>query len=824
MPNDPTLSLPPSEQTTPDTTIPISGISYQDSFAASDPGQLSLSINDSGGTLSASDSGGTASGSGGNSITLAASYADVTDILNSLAYTAPAAPGSDTINFDIWDQAGVETTGTIPVTVASSGNTETWTGAVSTDWNTPGNWSGNAVPTSGDTAVIPDKTPNNATLANATLTGEDIIVNTGTAGPPTVSFTNVTLGAGTKLEASNAATQQPGTIDLAGTFTIASGATLEPQSRASLVLQSLSDAPAIINAGSIISPAFSTLAINNADPSASATTLDNTGLILADGGQLSLEQTPSINPQSRAPEMLTNQGTVEITNNGQLWMNGTFVSGDVTFNGTGFVALLLSNSFGSSAAVAGFGQGDSIMLGLDAGRQGQLSYNNNTMTVTNQGSVAQTINFVGPYTAGNFENNFIGNSVGAMTSISYAPDGGYSGIDTPDISAPASGTVAAGGSLSLGSVAVSNATSGTIDASAGTLFMNGATGSGTSQLVVGSTTGAQLNADLATLAYVPAAGESSGIVALNIQYGSGSTTREIPITVSGSSGGGAPTLNEPASETVATGGTASVSGSYSDSFAAGNPGSLFLGITDSTGTLSAKDASGNAVAGSGTNSITLTTDYQDLSAVLNSLTYTAGTSPGSDSISFDVWNQAGVETTDTVPVTVTSGGGSGGPTLSEPANASVAPGGTVAVGGNYSDSFAQGNSGSLFIGITDSSGTLSATDASGNAVAGSGSNSIALNTDFVDANAILNSLHYAAGASSGSDTIEFDVWNQAGVETTAATAVSIGAASAALADFAPAGPTTTGTVTPTTPASTAPSSMVFGDTTTPTVVVPHGST
>jgi hypothetical protein len=173
---------------------------------------------------------------------------------------------------------------------------------------------------------------------------------------------------------------------------------------------------------------------------------------------------------------------------------------------------------------------------------------------------------------------------------------------------------------------------------------------------------------------------------------------------------------------------------------------------------------------------------------------------------------------------VTSGGGSGGPTLSEPANASVAPGGTVAVGGNYSDSFAQGNSGSLFIGITDSSGTLSATDASGNAVAGSGSNSIALNTDFVDANAILNSLHYAAGASSGSDTIEFDVWNQAGVETTAATAVSIGAGSAALADFAPAGPTTTGTVTPTTPASTAPSSMVFGDTTTPTVVVPHGST
>ena len=77
--------------------------------------------------------------------------------------------------------------------------------------------------------VNKEKTPNNATLANATLTGEDIIVNTGTAGPPTVSFTNVTLGAGTKLEASNAAPEQPGTIDLAGSFTIASGATVDFQ-------------------------------------------------------------------------------------------------------------------------------------------------------------------------------------------------------------------------------------------------------------------------------------------------------------------------------------------------------------------------------------------------------------------------------------------------------------------------------------------------------------------------------------------------------------------------------------------------------------------
>ncbi len=135
-----------------------------------------------------------------------------------------------------------------------------------------------------------------------------------------------------------------------------------------------------------------------------------------------------------------------------------------------------------------------------------------------------------------------------------------------------------------------------------------------------------------------------------------------------------------------------------------------------------------------------------------------------------------METTGDVPVKVTSGGSGGGnPTLVEPANESVAQSGTVSVNGSYSDSFAQNNSGQLFLGISDSDGTLSAQDASGQTVAGSGTNSIALNTDYVDLNAILASLHYTAGANAGSDSIQFEVWNQAGVESTGTTAVIIGA-------------------------------------------------
>jgi lysophospholipase L1-like esterase len=265
-----------------------------------------------------------------------------------------------------------------------------------------------------------------------------------------------------------------------------------------------------------------------------------------------------------------------------------------------------------------------------------------------------------------------------------------------------------------------------------------------------------------------------------------------------SAGGDVPTLTEPSSETVAAGATQSVRGSYSDTFAAGNPGLLYLSVSDSSGTLSATDVSGNLATGSGTSNIAVSAPYSAVNAILASLTYTAGSQGGSDGIAFDIWNQAGVETTAAVPVTVTTTGGGGGPALNVPSSETVLPGSILTVSGSYSDSFAQGNPGSLFLGISDSGGTLSATDASGNLVVGSGTNRIALSTDYVDLNVILANLHYTAGASSGSDTISFDVWNQAGVETAGATSVTIDPSSfgAAMsqapttmaADFAAPGP------------------------------------
>ena len=106
---DPSLTLPPSEEVGAGGTVAIGGITYDDSFAASNPGAMYLSMTATG-SLTAHDSkGAIVSGSGSNTITLGVGYADVTGVLGSLGYTAARAP--DTIRFDLWDQAGIETTG-----------------------------------------------------------------------------------------------------------------------------------------------------------------------------------------------------------------------------------------------------------------------------------------------------------------------------------------------------------------------------------------------------------------------------------------------------------------------------------------------------------------------------------------------------------------------------------------------------------------------------------------------------------------------------------------------------------------------------------------
>jgi len=640
MSDAPSLILPSSEQIASEGTIAITGASYSDGFAAGNPGAMSLAISDTSGDLYGFSSAGALPDNGTGTILFQGSYADVTDIINSLTYAATAATGTDDIHFDIWNQAGVETTGDIPVSIGTADSIDSWNGSVSSDWNTGANWSTGAPPVSGDSVVVSAGTPFDASLSDATLTGETITVS----GSATVSFSNVTLD-------STLQTADTGNIILGGTLTVGAQGTLGPEQHGSLFVRSLGSAVPIVNDGVIEAPAGSLLTFNNGGTVTSASvTISNNGLISANGGDVSFDFAPP--PFGTAPpETLNNSGSISIANGGGLTLNGTFVGNDVAFAGPGALALQSPDAFAGGAAVTGFGQGDEIDL-YSTAQGAPLGYGNGTLTA----GTSTSIPLPGTFGVGNFVYEFTGGGQ-SPERIAYAPSGGPSGLDHPDITAPGTATIAQGSTLSLSDVSISG--SGTADdtmsikAGTGTLFMNGASGSGTSLLSLGPLPESQLNADLASLTYVPAAGATSDILQVEVSPPAPvSTYREIPIAIT--PGEQDPVLSEPANEAVAPGAMVAVSGGYSDSFAQHNPGQLFIGVGDTAGTLTATVASGAAAAGSGTNSIALSTDYVDLNAILASLHYTAGASAGSDTIQFQVWNQAGVETTAATNVTIGS--------------------------------------------------------------------------------------------------------------------------------------------------------------------------
>ena len=643
----PTLTEPSSESVAPSSAVAVSG-SYSDSYAANNPGAMFLQISDSSGTLTAhypiagTPDKGTVIGTSNTPLTFEGSYDDVQDILASLTYTAGTNSGSDAISFDIWNQAGVETTGSVPVTITGPGNgqTEVWTGAVSSDWNTPGNWSYGAVPGSGQTAVIPADTANNATLSNAILTGETITLE-GSVSVPTVNFTDVTLGAGSLLDGTG------GQIYLDGTLAIASGATYAPGS-VSMFRAEASSPTTVVNDGVIADPA---------GLDGLGDDVVNNGTIYGTGGNIQIGT-------------LVNNG-VALIYGGGLEVDGTIVGGTIDLSGGGALQLTASMALTGSATVNGFSQGSRVLVfqPIDS-----LSFDDDILDISNAGTLVEAIRLGGDLGLGNFEvEHSINVPFSEDSSVAFAASGEPSGVfQSPyvaDISAPAVGTVAAGGTLALGSVAISNAGTMTlnISASSGTLYMNGASGNGTSDLSISAETSqSQINADLASLVYVAAPGGSPTLQTIEITAdvpsgtsGVNETSRSIAVSVAGSGGGSGPTLTEPSSEAVAAGGTVAISGSYVDSFAQTNPGELYVEAIATGGTLSATDASGNAAPGSGTSSITWNTDYNDVNAVLSSLTFAAGDSAGSGSVYFEVWNQAGVESSDTVPVTISGGTGDG---------------------------------------------------------------------------------------------------------------------------------------------------------------------
>ncbi len=207
----------------------------------------------------------------------------------------------------------------------------------------------------------------------------------------------------------------------------------------------------------------------------------------------------------------------------------------------------------------------------------------------------------------------------------------------------------------------------------------------------------------------------------------------------------------PATESVATGSTTAVSGvGITDPWAAATGGTMALNVFDTSGTINIAGNTygpGGGIVGGGM----LSGTEAQLNADLASLTYTAAGTPGTDTLTVDVWNQAGVESKQTIQITA-GAAGNAAPAIAASANPDVVVPATQA---SFSTSVSNQTVGAsagdhmIFIGgtgdtltATGGTETVSALQGSNMLTTGAGDNSISFGGtgNVVDAGAGTNTL------------------------------------------------------------------------------------
>lgn len=122
-----------------------------------------------------------------------------------------------------------------------------------------------------------------------------------------------------------------------------------------------------------------------------------------------------------------------------------------------------------------------------------------------------------------------------------------------------------------------------------------------------------------------------------------------PVTVSLSPH---PAWGPPAALVAKAGVPAHIAGlAVSDQWADGHAGTMALNLSVANGTLAGTDATGKALPDSGMAKLHVKDGLAAVNAVLAGLTYSS-TTVGPDALILDIWDQAGIEATKVVPITV----------------------------------------------------------------------------------------------------------------------------------------------------------------------------
>ena len=217
-------------------------------------------------------------------------------------------------------------------------------------------------------------------------------------------------------------------------------------------------------------------------------------------------------------------------------------------------------------------------------------------------------------------------------------------------------------------------------------------------------------------------------------------------------------------------------------------GTITVRLQTAANGLSVLDTAGHLLA-LGANDVTLSGTLATVNAELATVTYTGGSSLGSDLITATSVDAAGLVSTRTIPVLIqpgTTATNSGGPALSAPATFAgfigtplVIPRVTVA------DTFAASHGGTVSLTISDTSGRLLLPE-TGAALFGNGSNSLIAAGSFAQIAAALAGLTYTGAAGATQDRVAFQVIDQEGFSSSATTAISVQASTISLAPDIPA--------------------------------------
>jgi autotransporter passenger strand-loop-strand repeat protein len=496
------------------------------------------------------------------------------------------------------------------------------------------------------------------------------------------------------------------------------------------------------------------------------------GAVVSSGGIIALDLTSSAaNPGLLDGVTLESGAIVELTIS-----SGASVSG-LAINSGGFVDVLSGGSAAntivasggtfeifSGAATTGTILASGGVIDLENVSGTSASWSAGVLTVSSGGAAVFSMSLPGNFATATF---LVSGDGGSGTDISVASGGSPF---VPQVFGPASAalndaqhTAISGVSLAEANSFASATFTVTLTDSDGLLFASGkdVTGIGTTSLTVAGTL-SQVNAALKTLVDIDAIPPTDAItIAATDSLGDIAAPQTIAVTVKPE----APTLAVQKAVTVGAGQPTPVLGVNLAEVGAFASEGFTVMLSDSHGALAASAASGAAIAGSGTTSLTISGALSAVDAALATLTDTESAA-GRDTITVTAVDAFGRSVGAKTKVTV-----NGAPAVTVPATLALTAGKAGKIAGAAVKESGHTAGETFTLTLSDANGLLSAT---GPGVVDSGTTSLTILGSLSRVNADLKSLK-DSDPTAGTETIQVTATDSFGNGTTKPIIVTIAA-------------------------------------------------